>query len=82
MKSEGYRGYSVTIPMGYGERIDQLMQGRNMNCCELARRIGCERKTMYRMIDGDVGVKVSWLMSICDIFGVGLDWLIFGKEKQ
>lgn len=66
-------------PIGFGERLTLLMDERNINACELAEIIGCERKSIYAYRNNEVPMNITMLMKLCSFFHVTTDFMIYGK---
>lgn len=77
----GYHKHREVIPISYGVHIDELCRKKDMSFSELARRLKVNRKTIYRWLEGK-GLRVDYAIRICDIFGVSLDYLAFGRESR
>ena len=65
-----------TLIEGFWDRANIAMEGRNKN--ELARRIGCNRKTLY----GNNGtLSPVYLARFCVLTGTDANWLL-GITKE
>lgn len=64
----------------FPERLDQLMQEKNENCCDIARVCKVERKTVYYWLNYEIDIKTKHAIAIADHFGVSLDWLLCRKN--
>lgn len=67
-------------PIGMPERITKCIEENKMNCCQLARIIGVDRKRIYDYKNGVSVPDTAILAKMCKIFKVSADYLIFGKE--
>lgn len=56
---------------GFWQRMNAVMAGKNKN--ELARRIGCNRKTLY---GNDGTLSPVYLARFCAITGTDANWLL------
>lgn len=66
---------------GFWERFDDVCYEDNINRTEIARRIGCNRKTFYR--SGHEGMRMVYLAKFYAINGTSADWLLgLSKERK
>lgn len=65
----GYIKPSVMVPVGYGKRLDQLLQKHNINMSELSKRINCDHKTLYRVYEGK-NASIDTVIKIVNYFNV------------
>lgn len=62
---------------GFWQRMNAVMEGKNKN--ELAKRIGCNRKTLY---GNDGTLSPVYLARFCAITGTDANWLLgIRKDK-
>ena len=60
-----------TMIEGFWQRMNAVMEGKNKN--ELAKRIGCDRKTLY---GNDGTLSPVYLARFCAITGTDANWLL------
>lgn len=66
-----------TLIEGFWDRANKVMEGKSKK--ELARQIGCDRKTLY----GNYGtLSPVYLARFCVLTGTDANWLLGIKEKQ
>ena len=66
-----------TLIEGFWDRANKVMEGKNK--AELARRIGCNRKTLY----GSYGtMSPVYLARFCVLTGTDANWLLGIKGEQ
>lgn len=66
-------------PIGFAERLQEMMFERNYNQTTLAREIGVDRKTVMAWCNDRIAPNVTMLARICSTLNVSADWLIFGR---
>lgn len=71
-----------TFPAGFPDRLIDAMNRKGMSCAQLARRVYCDRKSIYAYIHGDTSPSATTLARMCHVLGVTADWLLFGKEEK
>jgi len=54
----------------------------NVNQTEFAKMLGVHRSTLSRYERGEFEPNVDFLERICSIFGIDINWLLFGKEPM
>lgn len=73
------RGKTGTI-QGFGERLDRLIYDRNLNCAELGRRIGKDRKSVYTYRNGEAMPDGVVICRMCTALQTTPNYLLWGKE--
>lgn len=66
---------------GFPERLKETMKARKMSYAELARRIGCDKRTIHNWIDGTSCPDIVMTNRICKSLNVTADYLIIGKKE-
>ena len=66
---------------GFPERFQQLIFDKDINCVQLAERIGYERKSIYSWKQGETCPNILALARICKLFNVSADYLLFGEDN-
>ena len=63
---------------GFWDRVDQAIEESGMTKVELAKKMGIERKALYRPTDGsdDRSWHSGRVATFCKITGVSADWLL------
>ena len=65
-----------------GQRLRQARENYGMPADELGRRLGSSGQAYRRYERGEVMPKIDQLLDICDILGVTLDSVVFGKSDE
>ena len=65
---------SRTMIEGFWERFDECVEEVGLNKSQLARQIGCERKTLYNTNDGRA-VSSLYIARFCSRYGFSADYL-------
>ena len=65
---------------GFGERLTEMLEKKNMTGKELGNRINVDRKTVYAWKANAVMPGSLMLMRMCNVLRVSSDYLIFGKQ--
>ena len=68
--------------MKLGERIGQLKKKKGMSQLDLAGATGISRDAISKYERGEVVPSVEYAKRIADVFGVSLDYLVGGEEKE
>lgn len=53
-------------------RIEQARQERGIGIAELARRIGVDRKRLWRVLNGERAMRVDEFVRLCAVLNMGL----------
>ena len=53
-------------------RIERARQERGISVAELARRIGVDRKRLWRVPNGQRAMRVDEFVKLCAFFGLGI----------
>lgn len=64
-----------------GKRIQQLRIQRGCTQEEFAKALNIDRSNLSRIESGRRGCSLDLLVQISSIFGVTLDYLVFGQDK-
>jgi transcriptional regulator with XRE-family HTH domain len=70
---------SKSYIVGFWDRFDRLCMERNISKSELARRVGCERKSLYSCSGATPQPLI--LAKICVQLNVSADYLLGIKTK-
>ena len=62
-----------TLIYGFWDRVEEALNDKGMSKCELARRIGYDRKTIYRHESITNSLAIA---KICVQLNVSADWLL------
>ena len=64
------------VPMDDADRmvamIEQARKGRGVSVAELSRRVGIERKRLWRVLNGERAMRVNEVVRLCVFFGMGI----------
>jgi len=63
-----------------GDNIRRLQAEKGIQCQEMAKLLGVLPQQYSRWRNAD-DIKVSTALKLCDVFGVGLDEIIFGQKE-
>lgn len=77
MKSGRLKSYQ---PQLMNERLKEAINQSGLNCVEIGKRVGLERKSIYAYRDGDTYPNAMILAKLCVVLNVSADYLLFGKE--
>ena len=69
------------FPMGFTERLTQVIEEKQITTRQLCECTRKERKTIYAYKNGDTSPDAVTLARMCCLLGVSADWLLFGKDK-
>ena len=69
------------VPEGMPERIKVLIEESGLDCKEIGRRIGTNRKTIYAWKEGDTCMSALALGKFAALMGVSTDYLIYGGKS-
>ena len=74
--NDGERMASMPNPPHLGELIRESMDAAGWNVTETAARLGCERGTLSRLLNGRAGVSASMALALEDIgWGTAVHWM-------
>ena len=65
-----------------GERIQKLRIQHGYTQEEFARTLNIDRSNLSRIESGRRGCSLDLLVQLSSIFGVTLDYIVFGQDKQ
>ena len=75
-KTHGERVGPMLNPPHLGELIRENMKEMGWNVAETAVRLGCERGTLSRVLDGRAGVSANMALALEDIgWGTAEHWM-------
>lgn len=64
------------VPMDDADRmvamLERARQIRGISVAELSRRIGVDRKRLWRVLNGQRAMRVDEFVKLCAFFGVGV----------
>jgi DNA-binding XRE family transcriptional regulator len=67
---------------GSAERLNDAWLKDGRTKCLLAQRIGVDRKTLYGILNGDLGGSVTVFARLCAELHVSTDYILYGKEQR
>ena len=53
-------------------RMERARQDRGISVAELSRRIGVDRKRLWRVLNGQRAMRVDEFVKLCAFFGLGI----------
>lgn len=53
-------------------RLEQARAYRGISVAELARRVGVDRKRLWRVLNGERAMRVDEFVRLCVFFGMGI----------
>lgn len=53
-------------------RLEQARAYRGISVAELARRVGVDRKRLWRVLNGERAMRVDEFVRLCVFFGIGI----------
>ena len=53
-------------------RVELVRRVRGISVAELARRIGVDRKRLWRVLNGQRAMRVDEFVKLCAFFGLGI----------
>ena len=53
-------------------RLEQARAYRGISVAELARRVGVDRKRLWRVLNGERAMRVDEFVRLCAFFGMGI----------
>lgn len=65
---------------GFPERLDKLIYDSGINCTELARKIGVDRRAIYTYRNGECTPNLVIFCRICTVLHTTSNYLLLGKE--
>lgn len=69
------------FPMGFTERLTQVIEEKQITTRQLCECTGKERKTIYAYKYGDHSPDAVTLARMCCLLQVSADYLLFGTKK-
>lgn len=60
-------------------RISETINEMDMSYSDIAKKIGCSRKTLYNYKDMVSVMSVQHLKGLCDLTGKSADYFLYGK---
>lgn len=70
------------VPEGMPQRIKVLIAESGLDCKEIGRRIGINRKTIYAWKEGDTCMSALMLGRFASLMGVSTDYLVYGGKSH
>lgn len=65
--------------LDFADRLNAAMVANGYSQIALAQRLGRDRKTINRWVNGRGQSFVSDLIRICELLHVTADWLLYGR---
>lgn len=65
---------------GFGHRLERLIYDNDLNCVEVGKRIGKDRKTVYSYRDGESMPDGVTICRLCDVLHTTPNYLLWGKK--
>lgn len=62
-------------------RIESLMSKKEISRADLARHLKMTRSSVTQKLNGDIGLTLSDITKIANLFDVSVDWLL-GREPM
>ena len=63
-------------------RMEQARWERGIPVAELARRIGVDRKRLWRVLNGERAMRADEFVRLCMELGVGLSCFVPGPSRE
>ena len=63
-------------------RMEQARWERGISVAELARRIGVDRKRLWRVLNGERAMRADEFVRLCMELGVGLSCFLPGPSRE
>ena len=74
------------VPMDDADRmvamLERARQIRGISVAELSRRIGVDRKRLWRVLNGQRAMRVDEFVKLCAFFGVGIGALAPARQVK
>ena len=67
---------------GFWERLEEAVRLSGMTKTEIARRIGCDRKSLYELSRTRRMLHCGYMAKFCAITKVSADWLLGLKREM
>ena len=64
------------------EQIERAREYRGISVAELARRIGVDRKRLWRVLNGQREMRVGEFLKLCVFFDMGLDRFVTQEDVK
>ena len=65
-----------------GKRIESLPGIMGITLTEFARRLETKRTSVLNWVRGNTKVPLEFVIACQDVFGVSMEWLVFGAGKK
>ena len=65
---------------GFGDRLDKLIYDRELTCTEVGKRIGKDRRTIYKYRNGESMPDGVVICRLCTVLQTTPNYLLWGKE--
>lgn len=62
--------------------IEQARRERGISVAELGRRIGVDRKRLWRVLNGERAMRVDEFVKLCAFFGMGVGMFVPTKPAR
>ena len=63
-------------------RLEQARAYRGISVAELARRVGVDRKRLWRVLNGERAMRVDEFVKLCAFFGMGVGMFVPTKPAR
>lgn len=67
-------------PVGYTERLNEVMMQQDLTQSELARKIGASHSAVSSWTLGDTVTDITTFAKLTKVLGVSADYLLFGRR--
>jgi transcriptional regulator with XRE-family HTH domain len=68
--------------VGLGQRLREARKQRGMFGEQVARKLGCHVRTLYRWERGEFEPSIAMLARLADLYGVSPTYLVNGKKER
>lgn len=66
---------------GFWERLEEAVRLSGLTKTEIARRIGCDRKSLYELAGRHRMLQSGYMAKFCVVTKISSDWLL-GLKKE
>ena len=73
---------SDKVAHNFSRRLDAVMKARGMTIYTLAEAAGVTRASIYSYLEGRRLPRLDYMTCICEVLGVGLDWMVGRKGAK
>lgn len=67
---------------GFWERLEEAVRESGLTKTEIARRIGCDRKSLYELSGAHRMPHAGYMAKFCAVTKVSADWLLGLKREM